>query len=146
MSSNKRQFTIDTCVLTQVNQGSKKQSLVAMQFLRRIYDNCHAIVFDKYQNRILKEYKSQAKGFSKEWLIAVLKREKKTFKVDIRNVNISVKMKNDRFDHKFINASYKSSDKLLVTRDRGFFGPRLRFLIKKNGVTLLEIDEAMKLL
>lgn len=145
MSSKKKQFTIDTCILVQANQESEKQSLKAKKFLKIIYEKCHAIVLDKYQNRILKEYISRAKGFSKEWLIEILKRKKKTSKVDIRKVNISAKMKKDSFDNKFVNASYKSKDKLLVTKDRGFFGPRERFLIQKNGVTLLELDDAMKL-
>ena len=145
--AGKKQLTIDTCVLTQVTNGlCEPNSVRATEFLKKVYEDCHKIVVDKYECNILKEYKAHAKGYAKEWVIQILVRKKKLHKVDIRGCKIASKMKNDKFDHKFIDACFLSKDRLIITRDNGFYEAEVRFLIKKNGMRLLDTEEAMQLI
>ena len=143
-------FTIDTWVLSSA-MTSKNKTITknAILFLKGIYEKKHKIVLDKYIGRILKEYKTRAKGYAKEWLIIMMRNAKKRFfKIDIRNKKLPKNVISDKYDKKFILVCLYTKDKLLVcgNGDRHYQEICCLSYAKKVGISILNLIDAISIL
>lgn len=130
-------------MLCDASRGSDKSAKLALTLLRTIYLHCHGIVFDKPNNRIMKEYKANTEGYPREWMFEMCRRKGKSTKVDTSSHHVSRRSIRDRDDRKFVEACSLTSDKILITSDRRYDDPPSRDLLKRLGISLLGVAEAL---
>jgi len=133
-------LTIDASIICVSAKDSSYNTI--KKLLDCLYSNKHKIVIDKYDKKILKEYRNCVRGYNKEWLTQMILK-KRYIKIDIKNKSLPKGIIKDKYDKKYILVCLNSPDKILMSKDRHFFESSCLHFLKKNKCRCLSAPESL---